>query len=149
MEDQSSEWKPLETGGVLMGYIATNGDVVVTDIIGPGDNAIHKKYSFYPDQDFQLKKIERIYFESSKSNTYLGDWHSHPHSKPSLSNRDKKTLGNIASDQGSQNNNPVMVVLGSHPDEWTVNSVQFISVTKKYWWPFNSYNIDILNNRSC
>lgn len=42
---------PWETGGMLMGYVADNGDYVVTQLIGPGPNAKHSRYRFLPDNE--------------------------------------------------------------------------------------------------
>src|SRR3546814_3430816 len=40
---------PLETGGILVGYFAENGDPVVCAAIGPGPHAIHWRKRFTPD----------------------------------------------------------------------------------------------------
>lgn len=125
--NEAEKRKPLETGGAFMGYIAENKDVVVTDIIGAGENAEYNKHSFIPDQDYQLKEIERIYLKSSGMKSYLGDWHTHPNHTTDLSLKDKKTLTRVAITPESHNPNPIMVILGGQPREWTMNAVQFVS----------------------
>jgi len=127
MVDEAEKKKPLETGGAFMGYVANNHDVIITDMIGAGENAIHNKYSFVPDQEYQLKEMEDIYCKSNCMNNYLGDWHTHPSGTTNLSLKDKKTLTSIAITPESQNLNPIMVILASEPDEWTINAVQFVS----------------------
>src|SRR5262245_43580637 len=70
---------PDETGGVLLGYWAKPySEVVVTQLIGPGPRAIHKRNRFIPDSDYQEEEIARLYKESGHLHVYLGDWHTHP-----------------------------------------------------------------------
>lgn len=101
---------PNETGGVLIGYDAGNG-VVVTAIIGPGSKAIHGLRAFIPDYTYQDSEIERIYRESGRRHTYLGDWHSHPDGRATLSSRDKRTLRGIASHRPARVPAPIMGIL--------------------------------------
>jgi len=134
---------PYETGGVLMGYTGLNGDVVVTDIIYSGPNAIHKRYSFCPDQEYQLEQIANIFYESNRSVNYLGDWHSHPNTVPDLSMLDKRTLTKIALTPESKCPNPIMVIFGEKPNKWTINAVRFQS-GKIRIWPFSSCKYEYL-----
>ena len=131
----TEKWKPCETGGVFMGYRAENQDSVVTDMIYAGPCAIHSRFRFNPDQDYQLKQIADIYLASKGTITYLGDWHSHPNSKPELSLLDRRTLTKIAITTESMNKNPIMVILGRYPKQWTLNAVYFVS-GKLLLWPF-------------
>src|SRR3546814_16291233 len=82
---------PLETGGILVGYFAENGDPVVCAALGPGPHAIHWRKRFTPDHACQCTQLDDIYDQSSGSNTYLGDWHTHPHGVPQLSWLDRRT----------------------------------------------------------
>jgi len=103
-------WRPKETGGVLMGYIAADY-YVVTDLIGPGPNAVHGLFSFEPDQEFHKQEIADLYERSKQTTTYLGDWHTHPNSFPYLSATDKKTAQKIASYSEARLPNPLMLVV--------------------------------------
>jgi len=132
---EADDSEPFETGGVFMGYCAKDGDIVITDLIGAGESAIHKKTRFTPDQDYQLEEIKRIYNETKGDITYLGDWHTHPESNPGLSYLDKRTLTKIACAPESKNRNPIMMILGQYPEKWTLNAVRFVS-GKLFLWPF-------------
>jgi integrative and conjugative element protein (TIGR02256 family) len=136
MIDEAEKWAPYETGGVLMGYQAQNNDLVVTDLIGAGDNATHKYTGFTPDQDYQLEQIAQVYVRSGGTITYLGDWHTHPNSKPEPSLLDKRTLTRIALTPESKNIRPIMAILGGSPTRWTLNSIQFLSGALRPW-PFS------------
>lgn len=136
MTTEAEKWSPYETGGVFMGYQAENNDLVVTDLIDSGNKAKHRKFSFYPDQEYQLEQIARIYQNANGTITYLGDWHTHPNSKPDLSLLDKRTLTKIALLPESKNTQPIMAILGGIPTKWTLNTVQFISGSSKPW-PFS------------
>ena len=126
---------PFETGGVFMGYYAKNQDIVVTNLISAGENAVHKKNRFTPDQNYQLEEIASIYKEEDGTITYLGDWHTHPTSKAELSFLDKRTLTKIACTPESKNKIPIMIILGAYPEKWTLKAVKFVS-GKLFLWPF-------------
>ena len=113
---------PLETGGVLMGYwVEPRREVVVTDVIGPGPNATHASTGFLPDAKYQEGEIDRIYLDSGRLITYLGDWHTHPLGSCSLSFKDKRTLHHIANFGDARCHEPLMAVLGGGKDgEWLV-----------------------------
>jgi integrative and conjugative element protein (TIGR02256 family) len=123
---------PKETGGVIMGY-RLKETFYITDIVGPGEKAIHQHSSFSPDINFHETEIARIYKESGRIHTYLGDWHTHPNNKAYLSERDKKTLRNISSYKPSRLPEPLMIILGSMPFElkaWLYKP-KFISAYQK------------------
>lgn len=112
-------WRPLEVGGVLTGY--WNGDsAVITELVGPGERAVHKPETFLPDHDHHKKEIARIYNRSSGRDTYLGDWHSHPIGPDKLSPLDKRTLRSIALAKNARCPRPIMVLLSKHLPDWTV-----------------------------
>lgn len=135
MVTDANKWAPSETGGVFMGYHADNKDIVITDMVSAGPKATHHRYRFCPDQDYQLEQISEIYMQSNRNITYLGDWHTHPSSTSNLSFIDKRTLTRIATTPEAQALNPIMGILGSHPEKWTLKVVQFVS-GQIHIWPF-------------
>jgi integrative and conjugative element protein (TIGR02256 family) len=107
---------PLETGGVLTGYVHEH-HVVVEHVIGPGPRAAHRAARFEPDHDWQCQQIDLIFDESRGACTYLGDWHTHPAGKPQTSLLDRRTLAGItASFKGALR--PIMVIGGGKPGDW-------------------------------
>jgi len=118
---EAERHQPYETGGCLLGYWdKLSNAVVITQSIGPGPNAKHSKYKFWPDHEWQASAIAEIYNESEYSSTYLGDWHSHPlHLNSGLSWRDYRTLSRIAHYPPARAPMPVMAVIsGGSP--WTI-----------------------------
>ena len=107
---------PKETGGILVGYIS-NSDYVITHIIGPGPQAVHTADKFIPDHDFQCEEIAKHYKHTEGSETYLGDWHSHPNAPAYLSNQDKSTFRKIAQFKEAKISKPIMMILGTEPQE--------------------------------
>jgi integrative and conjugative element protein (TIGR02256 family) len=106
----ASRTYPNETGGVLVGFDAGNG-LVVTAVVGPGPQATHKHDGLVPDYDFHDAEIKRLYVESGRLHTYLGDWHSHPDGPAMLSTRDKRTLKAIAAYREARAPIPIMGIL--------------------------------------
>jgi len=107
---------PDETGGALIGYWAGSAEVVVTESIQAGPNAVHRADAFEPDWEFQQNEIARYYMASGRLHTYLGDWHTHPHGLLRLSRRDRRTLNLIAAHVEARAPKALMLLLaGGHP----------------------------------
>ena len=109
---EASSKAPLETGGVLMGYIApSSGEPVVLCATGPGPEAAHSRYHYSPDQEYDENVIAAIYKETGRRLAYLGDWHTHPAPVRYLSYRDRRTLKRIAKCPTARARNPLMLIL--------------------------------------
>lgn len=121
ISEESSRSFPFETGGVLMGYWAED-NTVITNVIGPGPDAVHRPFSFLPDHEWQLEEISRIYFSSKRIHTYLGDWHSHPTGGLYLSWRDRRTLNKIANSPDARVSTPLMLVAAGNNNEWKLGA---------------------------
>ena len=117
---QGEELLPKETGGILMGYTVESIDFVITNIIGPGKNAVHGDTTFQPDQRFHEDEIARIYEESGGLITYLGDWHTHPNSYPYLSSKDQQTIVSIAKYKEARLSNPLMLIAAPPEKEFKI-----------------------------
>ena len=114
---------PLETGGVMMGYWSESKDeVVICHTSGPGPRAIHTEHSFIPDYDYQESEIARLYEESGRVHTYLGDWHTHPHEAVYLSPKDERALRKVASFSEARAPMPIMAILGGGDLEWYIGA---------------------------
>ena len=107
---------PDETGGLLMGYGDAENGFVVTATVGPGPDAVHAPYRFVPDHAYQEREVARHYRASGRTETYLGDWHSHPTAGAYLSPRDRKTLRSIARDPDARAPTPLMMVVAGKPE---------------------------------
>lgn len=114
--DQAKHWGNLETGGILAGYVS-GGDIVVTQIVGPGPKAKHTASSFKPDSKYHSERIAEIYERSNREDTYLGDWHTHPNARSYLSPKDKETLVRIGNYKKARMPSPIMLVLGTEKME--------------------------------
>jgi integrative and conjugative element protein (TIGR02256 family) len=128
---QAAASYPLETGGLLIGYFA-NDDVVITDGIGAGPKAIHRRYSFVPDTEFQERELARLYNASGRLHTYLGDWHTHPEGAPALSLRDRRTLARIGRHSEARLPRPLMLVFAGGPYTWEHTLVRLTQGLA--WW---------------
>jgi integrative and conjugative element protein (TIGR02256 family) len=93
-------------------------EIVITDVIGPGPTAIHRKKSFIPDTSYQEAEVARIYSEADRISSYLGDWHTHPFGSSYLSYRDKRTLQRIAKYGDARCPTPVMAIISGGDDDW-------------------------------
>lgn len=101
---------PLETGGVLMGFVTANR-AVVTSVVGPGPRAVHRRRSFTPDAEWQQQRVAELYERAGRRDTYLGDWHTHPGGSTRASFTDWLAARTIARSRDARCPNPVMLIL--------------------------------------
>lgn len=132
MTELANQFSPYETGGMLLGYKAGEGEAVVTGIIGPGPGAKHGRFRFSPDSEYQQAALNERFWVSNGQETYLGDWHTHPHGVASLSWLDKRTLARIACTPSSQIEHPAMLVLAGFEDDWSVGAFRFESTKRRF-----------------
>lgn len=104
-----------ETGGLLLGYWSSDV-VTVTEVVGPGRDAIRTRTTFIPDDGWQTEELARRYAASGRCHTYLGDWHTHPGGGPKPSWRDRRTLSDIAQHAESRAPRPLFAILAPAPD---------------------------------
>jgi integrative and conjugative element protein (TIGR02256 family) len=103
---------PLETGGVVIGYVSEDlSQVIVRSVVGPGPEAVHSPVAFVPDGDYHQEQVAELYTASGRTDTYLGDWHSHPHGSAVLSWRDRRTLRSIQRSREARTPKPIMLVV--------------------------------------
>lgn len=118
---------PLETGGMLIGYVGDNSEPVVNNVIGPGPKARHGRFRFVPDGEYQQEALEKIFLKTEGRETYLGDWHTHPKGGNCPSYIDKITLAKIAHEPASRTAHPIMAILGDGNPIWKLGVVRFLS----------------------
>lgn len=131
IEDEATRHFPLETGGVLAGYVADSGDVVVKAVVGAGPNALHRRLRFEPDHAWQCDRLDELYRKSKGLVAYLGDWHTHPMASPEMSLLDRRTLLKIARDRESRCAAPLMLIGARDAREWRWVVHQF--QTRSLW----------------
>jgi integrative and conjugative element protein (TIGR02256 family) len=122
---------PFETGGMLLGYKDIYSNMVITNLISAGPNAIYKKRSFVPDGEYQQSELSNIYISSKRTTTYLGDWHSHPYDHSYMSWRDRKTIKKIAKTESTRESNPIFIIIGTILKEakcWRYNDKKYKNI---------------------
>lgn len=134
MLDLAQQHRPLETGGMLLGYEANDQTVVVTKLIGPGPNAKHGRFHFTPDGAYQQAELEKHFWATDGRETYLGDWHTHPKSNSAPSVIDKHTLARIANEPQSGTAHPVMAIIAGGSGTWKLGAVRFLSSIRCFVW---------------
>jgi integrative and conjugative element protein (TIGR02256 family) len=119
LEHSARHALPNETGGLLVGYRADNGELVIHDVVGPGPHARHSSVRFVPDHAWQCDRLDAIYHESNGRFVYLGDWHTHTSGIPEMSSLDRRTLRKIAQHPGISSSPPVMLIGGNVHGGWS------------------------------
>ena len=125
---------PQESGGVLVGYwVKEWEEVVITTATGPGPAATHQNDRFLPDTAYHEREVARIYAESGRLHSYLGDWHSHPGGQPIASSTDHRTLRKIAESPEARAPRPLMAIAGRTTvgdGDWVIKIWQYTPPTR-------------------
>lgn len=135
MVDLARKYHPLETGGILLGYVSDGGEAVVSGIIGPGPRAKHSRLRFSPDHDCQMAVLEERFRETGGQLDYLGDWHTHPDGGINLSWRDRRTLVRIGRKTKARLPCPFMLVLSLERHGWKPCSYNLTRLPSVLWRP--------------
>ena len=118
--DEASDYRPSETGGILLGYEADSTDLVICDLVDAGPDAERSRSRFTPDGEWQEREVAKLYAESGRLHTYLGDWHSHPAGMARPSRRDKETARRIAEHRVARAPRPLMLIIASEQNDWNL-----------------------------
>lgn len=137
---EADKWFPLETGGLLLGYIADNSEIIVTKITTSGPNSIHKKYKYFPDDVYDQEAVEKIFYDSKSIYNYLGDWHTHPNGTGFLSGDDKKTMRIISKSEEAILASPSMLILFGNKSSWKLCAYNLIKSKRKWLGLGYKYN---------
>lgn len=94
---------PVETGGILMGHVLSNGCWIVMEVIPPGLKAIHQRAYFEYDTEFVNYMAKSVSKQYKMELDVLGLWHRHPGSMDVFSGTDDGTNATFAnlSDYGA------------------------------------------------
>jgi integrative and conjugative element protein (TIGR02256 family) len=120
MEAEAERHFPSESGGVLLGYRppSCRRTLYISEVVGPGPRASHRRHRFEPDGAWQASAIAAAYERSSRTVTYLGDWHSHPRGSGRPSALDRATARKIARSPEARAPRPLLVILFGEPEHW-------------------------------
>ncbi|MDA9409457.1 hypothetical protein XH80_22715 [Bradyrhizobium sp. CCBAU 45384] len=122
MRGEADRSYPRETGGVLIGYWGGDNDVVITTWKGPGPAAVHRRYSYEHDHEWEAAQIAIEYERSERLQVYVGDWHTRPDALSGhLSGTDKRSLRRVLRSSQSRLSRALMVVLFGSPQDWRLD----------------------------
>jgi hypothetical protein len=82
---------PLETGGILLGYLLNNGIWVVMEVVPPGKNSTFQPAYFEYDTEFVNYVANSVSSQYQSELNLLGLWHRHPGSMDVFSHTDDTT----------------------------------------------------------
>lgn len=102
----------IESGGILIGRIDSDSKkIYLDDITEPYVGDKRSKYRFVRLEEGHQGYMDRVWKESGKKLTYIGEWHTHNQSKILASSVDKNNWRRIAR-QPHNTNELVFIILG-------------------------------------
>jgi integrative and conjugative element protein (TIGR02256 family) len=119
--DEAIDRAPKETGGILLGYeVPDRSALVITHLVAAGPGARYRRGLFEPDGRWQEREVARIYAESGRRASYLGDWHSHPDGVAAPSKKDHHTARVIARHRAARMRWPLMLIVANDDQFWRI-----------------------------
>jgi len=112
---ESRKARCVETGGPLVGYVAKDGVLVVTDATGPGPKARLERFSVTIDGINAQKFCDRSRHASDGYIDYVGDWHKHPGISLRPSGQDVFAMKTMANFEFSPTKHPISLIYRSWP----------------------------------
>lgn len=89
IRQEIEQWKGVETGGVVVGYVE-GSRFVITHASGPGPKGRRLRHSVRIDGAYATDYCWDLQRRSDGTVYYLGDWHVHPVGAPYLSTGDRR-----------------------------------------------------------
>lgn len=130
-EGQVKKFGRVETGGILLGWIDENSNIIVSKATDAGSNAIHDDVYFKADADYIDMIIDIEYANSGGKVVYLGEWHTHPQVHPEPSLVDLNSLREIVESSGKPNLLLILGAVGFSKTNFTSQSVSIIKLPNK------------------
>jgi integrative and conjugative element protein (TIGR02256 family) len=106
-----------EAGGILLGRILANDEIVIEKVTRPGALDRAGRYFFDRARGPAQRTVEREWKKSNGEIIYLGEWHSHPEDFPTPSSRDKEMIRNMFKDTRMEIDFLVELIIGLE-DDW-------------------------------
>lgn len=103
---ESFDKDPVETGGILLGHVLSNGVWIVMEVLPPGINSIFQYAYFEYDEAFVNYLAQSVANQYKRPLDLLGLWHRHPGSMDVFSTTDDGTNTTFA------RQNPAGVISG-------------------------------------
>lgn len=115
---------PDETGGILVGSYTKSLDCAVIEIITGPPKDSQKGRTWFKRGVKGLQEILENYWKGNRF--YIGEWHFHPDSDPSPSDKDKNQLKAICKSKEYDCSAPILVIVGgSPPNDWDIRTFVF------------------------
>ena len=109
-----------ETGGALVGYLAREGTLVITNACGPGPRADLGRTSVMIDGQHAAAFCTRMYKDSGGRLDYVGDWHRHPAFSLAASEQDIEAMLTIQKAGCCSVPYPVSAIYRSLPEKLAI-----------------------------
>lgn len=106
-----------ERGGVLMGELYPKKNLIIVTHIIKSIPKYADRYNFEMDVESTQLEISKIWKESERTITYLGDWHTHPEYSPKPSFDDYLTFTKNYRHSAFDQNFLLYIIVGMLPDE--------------------------------
>ncbi len=102
-----------ESGGILIGrYIKDTPNAIVDICTIPQPEDQQKRYFFKRSKKYHQEILDLIWEKSNSTQNYLGEWHTHPESKPVPSSHDLREWRNLLNRQNEDVRYIFYVIVG-------------------------------------
>jgi integrative and conjugative element protein (TIGR02256 family) len=103
-----------EAGGILIGCYR-GPHIEITDFTKPADKDIRQPYLFVKQDPKHQQAATLAWRTSGGKDTYIGEWHTHPHGEPSPSTIDTRSWREVV---GRAKKSMIFVIIA--PGRWSL-----------------------------
>lgn len=112
-----------EAGGLLIGRMLLQGDVIIDQAVEPSMEDKSSRFSFFRPIKLAQQFVVRIWHRSRGTQNYLGEWHTHPEDNPNPSSTDIKNWIKVWQTSSEEIGELFFVIVGRKAvGVWSVNS---------------------------
>ena len=109
MRNRRDNRKP-ECGGMLFSNPSIDNVIIASSISLPTRFDLSGRFFFKPNKTASQKEIDNKF---SQGLTYIGDWHTHPETRPSPSSKDIKTIKSVYKESTHNLNYFLIAIIGT------------------------------------
>lgn len=116
---------PVETGGVIVGYIDHQSRTVFcVDVLRAPPDSKESSHGFIRGKEGLKEALDDVAARTMKMVGYIGEWHSHPPRASSSPSRDDQLLSaHLASELAADGDPALMIIVGDHSTTYLLSQI--------------------------
>lgn len=108
--NRQKRWRAKEAGGQIFARIQGDAEWLIGKATGPKVTDVRSRFRFRAERSDEQRDIDNLFEDGWH---YVGDWHTHPESRPRPSSDDLKSMNDIAEKSRHELPGLLLVIVGT------------------------------------